>query len=237
MLVDTTYRSTAPEIMDDFEMKGDILKDALDKIASINRLLGGNGITLEGVQRLIREEPAPLPIRIIDIGCGNGDMLRALARYASKNNLHFIMRGIDANEFTIGHARSLSSDYPNISYVCLDIFDQHTPLEPCDIVLCTLTLHHFTDQEIVSLSERFLKAARLGFIVNDLQRSIVPYYLFSALCFVFRLNYMSRQDGLVSILRGFKRKDLLSYSRALKSNNYFITWKWAFRYQWIVKST
>jgi 2-polyprenyl-3-methyl-5-hydroxy-6-metoxy-1,4-benzoquinol methylase len=237
MLIDTTHRSSAPEIMDDFDMKGDILKDALDKIASINQLLGGNSITLQGVQTLLKGQSKSSPIHIIDIGCGNGDMLRALASYAARNELHFILQGIDANEFTIGHARNLSANYPNISYACRDIFDQSTPLEACDIILCTLTLHHFTDQEIVGLSERFIKAARLGFVVNDLQRSMVPYYLFHALCFVFRLNYMSRQDGLVSILRGFKKEDLLSYSRALKIKNYFITWKWAFRYQWIVKST
>ncbi|RZK51482.1 MAG: methyltransferase, partial [Pedobacter sp.] len=48
-MIDTKYRSEAPEIMDDFNMEGEILRDALDKIASINRLLGGNKVTLDGV--------------------------------------------------------------------------------------------------------------------------------------------------------------------------------------------
>jgi len=237
MFVDTTYRSTAPEIMDDFQMEGEILKDALDKIASINQLLGGNKITLEGVNQLINGQPKSKIIRITDIGCGNGDMLRALADEAKRKGLNFELRGIDANDFTIGHARSLSAAYPNISYQCADIFDEGTPLQPCDVILCTLTLHHFKDNEIVTLLQRFEHCAVLGFVINDLQRSALAYHLFQAICFVFRLNYMSREDGLVSILRGFKKEDLLSFSRKLNFKNCLIRWKWAFRYQWIVKTS
>lgn len=236
MFVDTSYRSTAPEIMDDFLMEGEILRDALDKIASINQLLGGNKVTLQGVILLLAGQPKTNIIRITDIGCGNGDMLRALAAYAKKNKLNFELTGIDANNFTIAHARSLSVNYPNISYQCADIFKELETPQNTDIVLCTLTLHHFKDQEIITLLKSFQNNAKLGFVINDLHRSAIAYNLFKALCFVFRLNYMSREDGLVSILRGFKKEDLLSFSKQLNFKNYLIRWKWAFRYQWIVKT-
>ncbi len=236
MLIDTTYRSTAPEMMDNFHMEGEILRDALDKIASINQLLGGNKVTLEGIKFLLRAQPKSSVIRIIDIGCGNGDMLRALADYADTQQLNFTLTGIDANNFTIEHARSLSVEYSNISYECMDIFDELNTLKSGDIILCTLTLHHFKDNEILALLQNFQNSARLGFVINDLQRSAIAYYLFLALCFAFRLNEMSREDGLVSILRGFKKSDLLSFSRKSGFRNYIIKWKWAFRYQWIVKT-
>jgi hypothetical protein len=76
--------------------------------------------------------------------------------------------------------------------------------------------------------------ARLGIVINDLQRSSVSYRLFQALCFVFRLNDMSREDGLISILRGFKKPELEQFSKKLHLQNYSIAWKWAFRYQWII---
>lgn len=237
MFVDTSQRSTAPEIMDDFLMEGEILRDALDKIASINQLLGGNKVTLQGVILLIAAQPKTNVIRITDIGCGNGDMLRTLADYAKKKKLNFELTGIDANNFTIAHASSLSADYPNINYQCADIFEELDKPKTTDIVLCTLTLHHFKDEEIVALLKSFQNNAKLGFVINDLQRSAIAYYLFKALCFVFRLNYMSREDGLVSILRGFKKEDLVSFSERLSFKNYLIRWKWAFRYQWIVKTT
>lgn len=235
MFADTRYRSTEPEIMDDFKLEGELLRDALDKIASINRLLGGNKVTLEGIKYLLSTQPKSDVIRITDIGCGNGDMLRTLADFARKEQLNFTLTGIDANNFTIEHARSLSAGYPSISYQCTDILEEPDAIKPTDILLCTLTLHHFNDFEIISLLQSFKLKARLGFVINDLQRSAIAYYLFQALCFMFGLNEMSRKDGLISILRGFKRADLISYSEQSALKLYYIKWKWAFRYQWILK--
>ena len=58
--------------MDDFTLEGEILRDALDKIARINQLLGGNKLTLQGVQSLINLVSIKKEITIVDIGCGNG---------------------------------------------------------------------------------------------------------------------------------------------------------------------
>lgn len=237
MAIDTTYRSQAPEIMDDFNLEGEILRDALDKIADINKLLGGNAITLDGVKTLLKGCPEFTgTIRILDVGCGNGDMLRTIADDARKSGFSCELTGMDANAFTISHAQELSASYPEINYRCADVFEDLEGKPPYDIILCTLTLHHFKDEDILTLLQNFSKHSRLGFVINDLHRSAIAYYLFKALCFVFRLNNMSREDGLISILRGFKKKDLLTYSRELRFKNDSIKWKWAFRYQWIVKT-
>ena len=236
MLVNTSRRSEAPEIMDNFSMEGEILRDALDKIASINRLLGGNKVTLQGVKSLVKNNATytSREISILDVGCGNGDMLRTLASYAIKNGLQFKLIGVDANSYTISHAQQLSKNFSNVSYVCADIFNEIEQPKKYDIILCTLTLHHFKDEEIIKLMGGFRKQARLGIVVNDLHRSAIAYYLFTAICFIFRLNKMSKDDGLVSILRGFKKHDLLSYSKNLNFKEHSIKWKWAFRYQWII---
>ena len=234
MLVNTKYRSNAPEIMDDFAMEGEILRDALDKIAKINQLLGGNHLTLQGVQELIGKLPKTTEYTIVDVGCGNGDMLRRLADYGLKHKFNFRLIGIDANNFTINHARRLSENYPNISYQCEDIFSQPFEELKYDIVLCTLTLHHFKDEEILLLMTVFNANSRIGIVINDLHRSALAYRLFQGLCLAFRLNSMSREDGLVSILRGFKKEELVNFSRKIKIVNFKIQWKWAFRYQWII---
>ena len=80
------------------------MRDALDKIAKINQLLGGNRLTLLGVKKLLKNISKDTEITIVDIGCGNGDMLRTLANYGFKNNLKLKLIGIDANNFTINHA-------------------------------------------------------------------------------------------------------------------------------------
>lgn len=233
MAINTTHRTSAFEIMDDFELEGEELKDALDKIAKINQLLGGNRLTLKGVQELLKQSKK-VEIVIVDVGCGNGDMLRTLADFGKKNNLKFQLIGIDANNFTVKHAQKLSENYSNIKYRCEDIFDKEFKVLKYDILLCTLTLHHFNDDEIMYLLDVFYTNAATGIVINDLHRNLIAYRLFQALCFVFRLNTMSREDGLTSILRGFKKEELLQFSKKLNFKNYKIHWKWAFRYQWII---
>ena len=237
MSISTKYRTNEPEIMDDFALEGETLRDALDKIAKINQFLGGNKLTLRGVESLIKEIPQSTEISIIDIGCGNGDMLRSLADYGLKNDLIFKLIGIDANAFTVKYARELSKHYPNISYQCIDIFEKPFLELKYDIALCTLTLHHFKEDEIERLLHIFEKQSRIGIVINDLHRNALAYRLFQSLCYVFRLNSMSKEDGLTSILRGFKKEELVQFSEKLNFNNYKIQWKWAFRYQWIISKS
>ncbi|MDR6782861.1 2-polyprenyl-3-methyl-5-hydroxy-6-metoxy-1,4-benzoquinol methylase [Pedobacter africanus] len=234
MIIDTTNRSEVAETMDDFSMEGEILKDALDKIARINQLLGGNKVTLNGLKQLINKQNREREISILDVGCGNGDMLRFLADYAGKKGLKFKLTGIDANAFTIGHARQLSVNYTQISYRCADISEELKQDQTYDVILCTLTLHHFKNTELLQLMAGFKSKTNMGIVVNDLHRSAIAYYLFMAICFVFGLNKMSRDDGLISILRGFKKKELLTFSKQLNLKNYTLRWCWAFRYQWVI---
>ena len=234
MAINTQYRTQETEIMDDFSLQGEELRSALDQIAAINQFLGGNKLTLEGVKKLLNNIDHSKTIVIADIGCGNGDMLRMLAKYGQKNNLSFKLIGIDANAFTINHARILSNNFKNIEYQCIDIFSEEFKSIPYDIVLCTLTLHHFTNEEIIDIITIFNKNATMGIVINDLHRSKMAYRLFELICFIFNLNDMGRKDGLVSILRGFKKRELEAFSEKINLKNDTINWKWAFRYQWII---
>jgi len=235
MLVNTRHRIDNPEIMDDFALEGNALKLALDKIAQINQLLGGNRLTLKGVAKLLKKKSNSSPVRIVDIGCGNGDMLRRLADFGSQNNLNLELIGVDANAFTVNYAIDLSKNYPNIKYRCEDVFGQSFNELNFDIGLCTLTLHHFKNDEIIELLTLLNKNSKLGFVINDLHRNFIAYQLFQGLCFVFQMNEMSRKDGLTSILKGFKKEELIAFSKNLRFKKYSIQWKWAFRYQWIVE--
>ena len=232
--IQTQIRSTESEIMDDFLLQGTDLKEALDKIARINQLLGGNKLTLQGIKLLINTIEKSNEITIVDIGCGNGDMLRFIADYGLKNNYNFRLIGIDANEFTINHAVSLSKKYNNISFRTLDIFDKSFNEVTYDIALCTLTLHHFREPNILYLLQVFVANSKVGFVINDLHRSKIAYRLFQVVCTIFKLNTMSREDGLTSILRGFKKQELINFAQQLNIKKYTIQLKWAFRYQWIV---
>ena len=235
MALDTTYRTDLQESMDDFSMDNDGLVTALDDIARINQLLGGNSVTLEGVKNLIKDFPKDKTITIMDFGCGSGDMLRMLSKFGKENNLKFQLIGIDANEATIRHAEKCSSEFENITYLAEDIFFYDFSKYNIDIALITLTLHHFKDDEILKIMRVILNLVKKGIVVNDLQRSKLAYRLFQAIIFIFRLEKMTAEDGLISILRGFKREDLEQFSKDLGLKKQSIKWKWAFRYQWIIE--
>ncbi|MCF6407871.1 methyltransferase domain-containing protein [Chitinophaga filiformis] len=234
MFVNTSQRTLAPEIMDDFQMEGQELRDTLDQIAQVNQLLGGNSITLEGVSMLMEDVRPGKEVTIVDIGCGNGDMLRALSRMAHKKGWRVKLVGIDANEYTVKYASVLSAQYPEITYYCMNILGEEFREMQYDIVLCTLTLHHFEDRQIMKLMSLFRRNAAIGIIINDLHRSALAYHLFQLFSRLTGMGRMAKEDGLVSILRGFKRKEIQQLSRKLNFNQYTLRWKWAFRYQWII---
>ncbi len=232
-IINTKYRTKQVELMDDFTMTGELLVKTLDQLASINKWLGGNSITLNGLKKLLKNEAKNRPITIIDLGCGNGDMLRKVADYGKKESYHFKLIGIDANKYTVNYAKKLSENYTEISYLQQDVFSSEFKKMSYDIVLSTLFLHHFTEEEIMDLLSSVLKKSTLGIIVNDLHRHPMAYYLFKLLCLTIQ-NPMVKQDGLISILRGFKKEDLQKISKQLNGISN-IQWKWAFRYQWILK--
>lgn len=233
MIISTKQRTTQSEIMDDFTLGGELLRDTLDKLAGINKWLGGNRTTLNAIKKLIAKLPLAEQITIVDVGCGNGDLLRLIADFGRKRNRNFKLIGIDANESAINYARELSLDYPEITYYSQNIFSREFSSLNYDLVLLNLFLHHFKEDEIIQLILAMSLKARIGIIVNDLHRNVLAYYLFKLLCVTIS-NSMVRDDGLTSILRGFKRVDLIRYSKKLKLKNYVIHWKWAFRYLWII---
>ena len=234
MFVSTKYRSREREIMDDLSMEGEMLRKTLDQIAAINRRLGGNKATIKGVHTLLKDVPKDATLTIVDLGCGSGDMLRAVADYGRENKFNFKLTGIDANEYTIDYARKLSTNYPEICYEKSDVFDDEFSGAAYDIALATLFLHHFTNEEIESLLQPLAKNTRTGIVINDLHRSRVAYYLFKGIS-LFISNPMVKKDGAISILRGFKKNELIAISKKIKGTISSIRWKWAFRYQWIIK--
>jgi hypothetical protein len=67
-LVDTSCRSSEIEIMDDFTMEGTTFRDTLDKLEVINRLLGGNKVTINGLKKLLKNQSKNKIITIVDLG-------------------------------------------------------------------------------------------------------------------------------------------------------------------------
>jgi len=233
--IDTTQRTNKSEIMDDFDLQGNELKRTLKDLENINSWLGGNQITINGIEKLLKKGQKKNKIRIADIGCGNGAMLRKIAEWGKGKPYEFELIGIDANTHAIAIANELSNKYKNIHFESLNIFSDEFMKMEFDIILCTLTLHHFKNGQIVDLLNQLYAQSKIGVVINDLHRSSSAYILFQAFCGVFVDNEIARKDGLTSILRGFKKADIQNYIKKIPATGHQISWKWAFRYQWIIK--
>lgn len=232
----TTHRIWKEEIMDDFDLAPAQVESIFKDLDRVNRLLGGNTVTLDGIKQLLKRRPVDQTYRVVDVGCGNGAMLRKIADDARQRDWKFELVGIDANPVAIDLARRQSAAYSNIRYYCMDVRSEEFQQVQADIFLCTLTLHHFKDETIVGLMHRFIQNSRLGVVINDLERSKVAYHLFRAFAAVFIKNRIAVEDGLISILRSFKREDLELYQEQLPQGRHRVRWRWAFRYQWIIET-
>ena len=75
----------------------------------------------------------------------------------------------------------------------------------------------------------------MGVVINDLERSPIAYYLFKAFSFFFIKTEIAKKDGLLSVRRAFKMRELQDFSKQVKNATHHIRWKWAFRYIWVLK--
>jgi ubiquinone/menaquinone biosynthesis C-methylase UbiE len=89
MKLNFTHRSSLPELMDDPSLPKDQLNTALKDITKVNRFLGGNQITISGIRQLMQSQPEKKEWRIVDVGCGDGEMLRHIARTFAKDQQTF----------------------------------------------------------------------------------------------------------------------------------------------------
>ena len=98
-------------------------------------------------------------------------------------------------------------------------------------------MHHFSNEQIPIFLSQFTNLAKIGVIINDLQRSALAYYLFKGFSAIFIKTKIAKHDGLISIKSGFKKKDLITFSKDLSHSAHTINWKWAFRYVWVMQTT
>src|SRR5690349_10874877 len=105
MFANFSNRSDGVEVMDDLNCSGEVVHQTLVELEIINKWLGGNAVTLNGLRFLLSSSPSKnSPLNIADLGCGGGDMLILLAQRLKKLGIHASLTGIDANPHIIEFA-------------------------------------------------------------------------------------------------------------------------------------
>lgn len=231
---DFTKRSDGIEIMDDLNSSGEVIHQTLQELDTINKLLGGNSVTLQGVRKLLHGKSSA--VHVADLGCGSGEMLRLLAQQFRKSNLQSTFIGFDANENIVQYAQQHVSGFPEISIAADNILSADFRTKKFDVIVATLFLHHFTSAQLIDIFKTFNHQARVGVVINDLHRHWLAYYAIKFLTALFSKSPMVKFDAPLSVLRGFTKNELVNILEQAGMEHYSLRWKWAFRWQVIIHS-
>lgn len=232
---DFNNRANGQEIMDDLHVSGVDLHRALRELESINYLLGGNYVTLNGLIQLLDQKQIAGEIHVVDVGCGSGDMLKLMRKLLERRKINATLTGIDANPNVITYAAAHTPAVCRIHYEVIDIFSDEFKIRRFDVVTGTLFFHHFTSPQLVAFFKRLKGQVTTGLIINDIHRHWFAYYAIKWLTKFFSRSPMVRHDGPLSVLRAFKRNDIVEILEKAGIQNYRIKWCWAFRWQVIVQ--
>ncbi len=221
-------RQFIAEEMDDFSLQGEKLESTLSSLSRINKYLGNSNSVIDCLKPIIRKSQKPL--RIVDIGCGGGDLLREIADDVKASDLDISLIGIDGNANITSFAAKKHEIIPFLRFQTADILDEHFELPECDILISSHFMYHFTDLELSNFLLRQKHYVKSKIIISELQRSVISYRLFQLLGSVLFFPKMIMSDGLKAISRSFRKEELVQILHAGKVEKYTISWKWAFRY-------
>ena len=197
------FNPAEPELMDRPQPVSSELERDLHNLRQLNRLFGSYGLVSRFLRRWIKPGGR---VRIVDLATGSGDIPRLVVDYARRAEAEVRVDAVDRQSATLEIAKSLSVDYPEILFCEGNILEWQA--EPYDIVLCSLALHHFGEDDAVRLLQRFRELSRGFVLVSDLRRGLlasIGVYLLTAL--IFR-EAMTRNDARVSAARAFSFREL-----------------------------
>jgi 2-polyprenyl-3-methyl-5-hydroxy-6-metoxy-1,4-benzoquinol methylase len=218
-------RSLLPEIMDDPALGDDEHLRALRGLRRINAISGTAWSIWRPITRLI-EETNLQRVRILDVGCGGGDLVFALAATAARAGIDLDIAGCDMSTRAIDIARSRAeTGCSGVHFFRLDALADPWP-EEYDVVVSSLLLHHFRHDEIVGLLRRATAAARRMVVISDLRRTYAGLLLARIGTRVLSRSRVVHHDGPQSVRAALTMPELRQAAHEAGLHDAPITCSW-----------
>jgi SAM-dependent methyltransferase len=205
MSIDLKQRSQESEWLDREDLDPTELEHVLSDLARFNQTFFGHYPLLRWLDKAVSGQPTAAPT-LVDVGCGYGDVLRAIRRWSRRRGLDIALLGVDLNRETIRIARAATDSADQIDFQVGNAFDLASAA-PVDFMISSLVTHHLTDREIVEFLRLMERAARGGWAICDLQRSRFLYHFIGISGRLGRLHPIVVQDGQISVARSLTRAD------------------------------
>lgn len=196
-------RSEKKEIIDLRPLNSQEAASAFTLVSMVNRYLGGTRVILHHLKQFSKKWDKEGKVRILDLGTGISDIPEAVIRWGKKNGFKIEVTALDLFHEPLKSGRKISGIFP-VQANCF-----HPPFrdKTFDYVTASLFFHHLSDDEILRTLRNAAGLAKKGIIINDLSRSLFSYAGFWLLT-LFTRDPIFRHDGLLSIRKGFTKKDL-----------------------------
>ena len=191
-------RAEAEELMDADDLDPATYAAVIGDLARVNAVTLAARPTLAFLDRL----PRGRTLRLLDVGFGDGDMLRRIARWAARRGIDAELVGIDLNPRSAPAAAAHTPAGLPIRYLTGDYADLAG--QGWDAIVSSLVAHHMSREQLVAFF-RFMDAeARAGWLVNDLHRHGFAHAGFPLLARIARWHRIVRHDGRLSIARSYR---------------------------------
>lgn len=193
----------------------------LSELRFINRWIGDTWALKKTLLREIEEKNLP-EFTVLDVGAGSGELLREVAKFARKTGRKTNLTGLELNKLSANSIQTESKDFNEISAVRGNAFSLPFADNSFDYTICSLFTHHFTDEKVVEILRELKRVSARGIFVIDLHRHSIAYGLYKAFCVAFRISNLVREDGSLSVLRGFKPNELQDLAQKADLENIFV---------------
>jgi len=212
-------------MIDDFSITDDRIDSALSELKIINRFLGGDSVSRNGLREFYRRINGNMPYKVLDAGSGSSDILLRLKNSFGPINIY----ALDKNRQVCFYSKRKNS---YLDIICGDIFKLPFKNEYFDIIHASLFLHHFNMHEIKDILANLLQVTKKGIIINELRRNVFALLSIKILTLLFSRNQLVKNDAPLSVKKGFLKKELHSLMMNLQASEYLIKRRWAFR--WLI---
>ncbi|HUQ32223.1 MAG TPA: methyltransferase domain-containing protein [Pyrinomonadaceae bacterium] len=221
-------RSYELEHLDKGDYTPEEYEGCLIELRRINRFLGDASALRHTLLAEIEREGLK-SFSLLDVGAGSGELLRVVARWAETSGRKSLLVGLELNARSAKAILEESGEFVSINALRGDALRLPFADNCFDYAICSLFTHHFEDEQVISILNEMGRIARRRFFVIDLHRHMAAYYLYTTVGRIFLHNRLIREDGALSILRGFLPVELSQLASESGLSNFRIERRFPFR--------
>jgi ubiquinone/menaquinone biosynthesis C-methylase UbiE len=206
--------SDAVELLDGNLDDPAALAGNLRDLGRINRWLGGVALSTAAVEALAAERAE---LTMLDVGTGGADIPLALLRWAGRRGRRLAVVGIDSRPEILAAAVQANPAVSTTTGLELHVGDGRSlpyPDGSFDVAHASLVLHHLAPDAAVKLLREMARVARIGIVVNDLDRGRLGWVGAWLLGHLLTRNRYTRHDAPLSVRRAYRPGEMTDLLQA-----------------------